>query len=217
MAGMTSALRVIGYVRVSTDKQTESGLGLEAQRQKIEAEIEHRGWILADLIVDDGVSAKTMNRPGLQKALQTLADGEADGLITAKLDRLSRSVKDFAQIIDMSDYYGWKLVVMDCAVDTSTPSGEMLAGVMVQFAQFERKMIGLRTREALAVKKAQGIRLGRPTLIDSDVETLIAEYRAEGLSMAKIADQLNAQDVPTANGGAKWYASTVKVVLDRAA
>lgn len=217
MAGMTSALRVIGYVRVSTDKQVDSGLGLEAQRQKIEAEIERRGWELVAMIVDDGVSAKTINRPGLQKALQALADGEADVLMSAKLDRLSRSVSDVCQIGDMAKFYGWSLVLLDAAIDTTTPYGTAQLNMMATFAQLERELIGLRTREALAVLKSQGIRLGRPTLIDSDVETMIAEYRAEGLSMAKIADQLNAQDVPTANGGAKWYASTVKVVLDRAA
>jgi DNA invertase Pin-like site-specific DNA recombinase len=217
MADMTSALRVIGYVRVSTDKQAESGLGLEDQRQKIEAEIKRRGWELVAMIVDDGVSAKTINRPGLQKALQALADGEADVLMSSKLDRLSRSVSDVCQIGDMAKFYAWSLVLLDVAIDTTTPYGTAQLNMMATFAQLERELIGLRTREALAVLKSQGIRLGRPTLIDSDVETMIAEYRAEGLSMAKIADQLNAQDVPTANGGAKWYASTVKVVLDRAA
>ena len=134
-----------------------------------------------------------------------------------QLDRLSRSVKDFAEMLDLSRYYGWKLVILDCNVDTSTPAGEMLAGVMAQFAQFERRMIGVRTREALAVKKTQGIVGGRRANVSEDVITDLRAMRSQGMSYAAISDQLNANDVPTAQGGKQWYAATVQRVLDRVA
>lgn len=209
--------RVIGYVRVSTDRQAESGAGIEAQKAAIAQECDRRGLDLVR-IVEEAASGKSLaKRPGLVGALNDLAEGQADVLMAAKLDRLSRSVKDFADIVDMGNRYRWSLIVLDVAVDTTTPAGEMLAGVMVQFAQFERRMIGVRTREALAVKRAQGVTLGRPVLIEAETAERIGIMRAEGLSMGRIAETLNAEGVPTANGGAAWYASTVSRVLGRAA
>ena len=129
----------------------------------------------------------------------------------------SRAVKDFAELVDMSTHYGWKLIILDCQVDTSTPAGEMLAGVMVQFAQFERRMIGQRTKDALAVKKAQGVKLGRRPEIEDCTAAKIEGMRAQGMTLRGIADALNIEGVQTARQGAKWYASTVRVVLEREA
>jgi len=181
------------------------------------AEATRRGWSLTEIIEDAGVSAKDLDRPGIKKALSALADGTADVLLAAKLDRLSRSVKDFAEMLDLSRYYGWKLVILDCNVDTSTPAGEMLAGVMAQFAQFERRMIGVRTREALAVKKTQGIVGGRRANVSESVITDLRAMRSKGMSYAAISDQLNANHVPTAQGGKQWHPATVQRVLDRVA
>ena len=208
--------RVIGYCRVSTDRQAESGAGLEAQRLSIAAECERRGWELAELIVDEGLSAKNLNRPGLTRALETLEAGGADVLMVAKLDRLSRSVANVCQIGDSARFYGWHLVILDSPIDTSSPHGRAQLGMMAVFAELEREMIGQRTREALAVKKAQGVRLGRPVALALQAEALVGSYRAEGLSMQRIADRLNAEGVPTALG-ARWYASTVQGVLRRVA
>jgi len=179
------------------------------------AEVARRGWDLVEIIEDAGVSAKNLDRPGIKRALSTVATGGADLLLTAKLDRLSRSVKDFAELLDQSRHYGWKLVILDCNVDTSTPAGDMLAGVMSQFAQFERLMIGVRTREALAVKKSQGIVGGRRANLPANVITKAQEYRAQGMSYAKIAELFNAQGIPTAQGGKAWHPATIQKALDR--
>lgn len=211
----STVTRVIGYVRVSTDGQADSGAGLEAQRNAITAEVARRGWELVEIIEDAGVSAKNLDRPGIKRALSTVATGGADLLLAAKLDRLSRSVKDFAELLDQSRHYGWKLVILDCNVDTSTPAGEMLAGVMAQFAQFERRMIGVRTREALAVKKSQGIVGGRRANLPATVIDQAQQYRAQGMSYAKIADLFNAQGIPTAQGGKAWHPATIQKALDR--
>ena len=89
-------MQVLGYVRVSTEEQAEDGVGLDAQREAITAEAQRRGWDLIAIVEDRGYSAKDLKRPGIQKALAQLEAGEADALVTAKVDRLSRSTLDFA-------------------------------------------------------------------------------------------------------------------------
>jgi DNA invertase Pin-like site-specific DNA recombinase len=190
---------------------------LEAQRKQIIAECARRGWELLEITEDAGVSGKGIDRPALQKSLQVLADGEAEVLMCAKLDRLSRSVNDVCQVGDMARYYGWNLILLDCNIDTTTPYGTAQLNMMATFAQLERELIGLRTKEALAVKKAQGVRLGRPVLQSRETEAKVIELREQGLSMADIAEKLNNENVPTATGKAKWYASTVSNILSRAA
>src|SRR5438067_13176540 len=155
-------MRVLGYVRVSTDEQSSSGAGLQAQRAAILAECERRGWQLIDVIEDAGFSAKDLKRPGVQEALRVLKSGDASALVVAKLDRLSRSMLDFTGVMATAQKQGWALVALDCAVDTTTPAGKAMANMLATFAQFERRLISQRTREALAIKKAQGVRIGRP-------------------------------------------------------
>src|SRR5438046_6513940 len=108
---------------------------------------------------------------------------------------------------------GWALVALDAPVDTTTPAGEAMAHVLATFAQFERRMIGQRTREALAQKKAQGVRLGRPRQLRQSVRNRIRKKRDDGATLAAIAEELNRENVPTAQGGVRWYPSTVRAVL----
>ena len=98
-------------------------------------------------------------------------------------------------------------------VDTTTPSGEMVANVMATFAQFERRLIGQRTKGALAVKKREGVKLGRPLSIPTATVNRIIKERKQGRSLRAIAQGLNDDEVPTGHGGAKWHASTVRSVL----
>ena len=199
-------MRTIAYMRVSTEEQARSGLGLEAQQDRITDEVERRGWELAATITDDGMSGSNLERPGITEALAMIDAGDADALMVAKLDRLSRSLLDFAALMDRSRREGWALIALDLGVDTSTPSGEMMAAVMAAFAQYERRLIGQRTRDALAVKRAAGMRLGRPVGLPGDVRDRIAAERAAGDTLTAIADELTAENVPTAQGGARWYA-----------
>jgi len=208
-------MQVLGYVRVSTEEQSDSGAGLEAQRRAIEAECVRRGWQLLEVVEDAGFSAKDLKRPGIQEALRVLEEGDAKALVAAKLDRLSRSMIDFTVLMATAQKQGWALVALDCAVDTTTPAGEAMANVLATFAQFERRLISQRTREALAVKKSQGVRLGRPRTIPNEVVRRIKRERAKGKSLAAIADALNADGVPTAQGGRRWYPATVRYTLTR--
>lgn len=209
--------KVIGYVRVSTEEQTLSGAGLEAQRDAIRKECDRNGWTLTAIIEDQGISGKTLNRPGLQQALDILRRGEASALVAAKLDRISRSTIDACQIGDMALKYGWDLILLDARIDTTTPHGRAQLALMATFAQLERELIAQRTREALAVKKAQGVRLGGPVAIGNDVAARIVALKSEGKTLRTIADILNNEGIAPARGGSQWYASTVRVVLQREA
>lgn len=119
--------------------------------------------------------------------------------MVAKLDRLSRSLLDFAGLMERSNKESWALVILDLGMDTTTPSGEMVANVMASFAQFERKLIGQRTKDALAEKKRQGVRLGRPVVVDDAVVKRITKWRKQGKSSRFIAEALNAEKVATAH------------------
>ena len=208
-------MQVLGYVRVSTEEQSDSGAGLEAQRRAIEAECVRRGWQLLEVVEDAGFSAKDLKRPGIQEALRVLEEGDAKALVAAKLDRLSRSMIDFTALMATAQKQGWALVALDCAVDTTTPAGEAMANVLATFAQFERRLISQRTRDALAVKKSQGVRLGRRATMPKEVVRRIKRERAKGKTLAAIADALNAEGVPTAQGGRRWYPATVRYTLRR--
>jgi DNA invertase Pin-like site-specific DNA recombinase len=176
-------------------------------------ECERRGWELLRIATDAGASGKTLNgRPELAAALVALDAGEADLLLAAKLDRVSRSVLDFANLMARADRRGWRIVVLDVNVDTTTASGELMATVVAAFAQYERRLIGQRTRDALAAKRAAGVILGRPRTLDPAVRERIVAERASGRGLRAIAEGLNAEGVPTAQGGARWYASTVRHV-----
>ncbi|MGP4054139.1 recombinase family protein [Mycobacterium sp. 4D054] len=206
---------VVAYIRVSTDEQATSGAGLDAQRAAITAEADRRGWTIVAWHADEGISGGKgiEHRPGLAGAVAAVELGDAAGLLAAKLDRISRSVLDTAKLMERARRGGWELVTCDLAIDTSTPAGEATASMMAVFSQLERRLISQRTREALAVKRAQGVRLGRPSKLPTEiVERILADRRA-GLSLAKIAAALNSDAVPTAQGGKCWYPATVKAVI----
>lgn len=203
---------VIGYIRVSTTEQAQSGLGLGAQRAAIVAECERRGVELLDVVEDAGLSGKNLARPALAAVLDALDAGRGSILMTSKLDRLSRSVRDAADLLERSSQRGWKLVALDLGIDTCTPSGEAMANILATFAQLERRLIGQRTKDALAQKRAQGVKLGRPRTVPDEIrDRIIAEHDA-GRSWSAIARGLDEEKIPTAQGGQRWYPATVRAV-----
>ncbi len=211
----TQPSRAVGYVRVSTNEQGESGAGLAAQINAIERECAHRGWTLEKMCQDVASGSSRDHRPQLSEALRMVAEGEADTLMVSKLDRLSRSVADFGAIIEQARSGRWNIVIIDLGVDLSTPAGEMVATIMAALAQWERRVISQRTRDALAARKRDGVRLGRPITLSPDVEGMIVAMSDAGASLGSIASTLNECRIPTAQGGAKWRASSVKSVMRR--
>src|SRR5207248_1975868 len=150
--GGEAPMRVLAYVRVSTEEQADSRAGIDAQRAAILAEAARRGWKVLEVVEDAGYSGADLRRPGVQQALSVLAEGDADALVVAKLDRLSRSMLDFAALMNAAQKQGWALVALDLRVDTSTPSGEMMANVLATLPQFERRLLSRRTKEACAAE-----------------------------------------------------------------
>jgi DNA invertase Pin-like site-specific DNA recombinase len=208
-------MRALGYLRVSTGRQMDSGAGIAAQRSAILAEAERRGWATADVqFIQETASGKNAKRPGLELAREALASGDAGALVVSKVDRLARSLLDFAEIMQAAQREGWALIALDLPLDLSTPLGEAMAGVVMTFAQLERRMIGERTRDGLAEKRAAGVRLGRPRSLPDDVRERIFAERDAGKTLRVIAQALNDQDVPTAHGGKAWYPSSVRAALN---
>jgi site-specific DNA recombinase len=232
---MNKHARVVGYVRVSTEGQADGGVSLDAQRAKLEAYAVAMDLDLVTVEVDAGLSAKTLARPALQRALAMLDGGAADGLLVAKLDRLTRSVRDLGDLVER--YFAAKFALMSVAdsIDTRSAAGRLVLNVLASVAQWEREATGERTRDALAHVRASGVRLGGEALgwergdesdeegrrivrdVRGEVATVkrILALRAEGLTLRAIAGALAAEGHQTKRGG-RWAAETVRKVLARA-
>lgn len=204
-------MRAIGYCRVSTTEQGDSKAGLEAQERTIRDEVAHRGWDLVDLRADVASGKSLRHRPELGRTLRDLQSGKADALVVAKLDRLSRSVLDFASVMETAQQEKWSLVVLDLGVDTTSTNGKLIAHIMIALAQWERELIGDRTRNALRAVKARGTQLGRPTRVSPETKRMIRLMRSTGMSWQRIADALAKEGIPTSQGG-QWHAATVRKV-----
>jgi len=211
--GIRDGKRAVLYIRVSTDEQSAS---IEAQRDACTRLARQRGYEIVREYVDENVSGAIPidKRPALKRALKALADDQADRLIVSKLDRLARNVRVALEIDeDYAQRHGWGILFGDMDVDTSTAVGKMQLSMFASVARFERDRISERTREALAVKRAQGVRLGRPSTLPPEIVERIVNERNSGSSLRAIADGLTRDGVPTAQGGQAWHASTVRKVL----
>jgi DNA invertase Pin-like site-specific DNA recombinase len=204
--------RILAYARVSTTEQAEEGAGMFAQRMAMELELRARGWTDVRWIEDPGYSAATLDRPGITEALALLEAGQADVLLAAKMDRLSRSSLDFATLVARAQEQGWSLRVLDLGLDMESPQGALMATVLAGFAEFERRLIGQRTRDGMRAKAAQGVRMGRPVMLSEAVRADIASLRSLGLSYREIARRLNERGVPSARGS-KWHPGAVHGAL----
>jgi DNA invertase Pin-like site-specific DNA recombinase len=201
---------------VRSGGQLERRASLEAQRRAIAATCKRRGWQLVELVEEAGFSAEELKRPGIEEALRVLESGEAKALVARKLDRASRSLLELACLMASAQRQGFALVALDCALETTTPAGEALVSVLCSFAPCERGLISKRVRQALAAKRAQGVRLGRPPTMSAYAIERIRRERAAGASLAAIANGLDADRIPTAQGGRRWYPATVRYTLKRA-
>ena len=222
-------MKAIGYIRVSTDKQAEFGVSLEAQTEKIRAMAVVQGAELADVIIDAGESAKSLNRPGMERLLSLVDAGAVDVVIIAKLDRLTRSVKDLAELLERFTKRGVALVSVAECLDTGTAAGRVVLNIMTAVSQWEREAIGERTRDAMSHKRAKGERVGTIPFgfrmadgarleedpAEQDVLARIQRLKAAGRTMRQIADELNRQGYTTRRGTA-WRFQYVAAALKAA-
>ena len=205
----------IGYVRVSTDKQADRGVSLEAQVEKIRAMATVHDVELLDVIVDAGESAKDLDRPGMVRILEMVQSRAVGMVIVAKLDRLTRSVKDLAVLLEQFQRRGVSLVSVAESLDTGSASGRLVLNIMVSVSQWEREAIGERTRDAMRHKKSKlefvgnapyGFRQAadkrhvEPEPGEQAILERIHRLRNGGKSLRKIADQLNRLKIRTRQG-----------------
>jgi len=193
----TLRVKVIGYLRTSTNRQD---LSLEVQEKRLRQEAEYRGFDI--VIMQDQMSGSVAprRRPGLSAALEQLANGDADALIVSKLDRVARSLSDIAHLLEQAKKQGWAFIALDLGVDTSTPEGALVLGIMASIAQWERSRIQERITEALAQAKANGKILGRPRLHPDAVKYRAMELRGTGMSLSAVSSQLLGEGFASSKG-----------------
>ena len=132
--------------------------------------------------------------------------------MVSRLDRVTRSLLAWAELVERSRRRGWAIVVVAEGFDLSTDSGELTAGLLAALAQYERRLIGARTREAMAAAKARGVRYGRPIEHSPEARRIVGEMRSAGATMQRISDRLTAEEIPTPRGG-PWRTSNVDGIL----
>ena len=223
----------VAYLRVSTDKQADRGVSLEAQREKLEAYATLYELDLVSVEVDAGVSAKTLERPALKRALGRLERSEAKVLVVMKLDRLTRSVRDLGVLVEKYFAKGkWELMSVSENINTQSAAGRLVLNVLGSVSQWEREAIGERTSVAMQHKASRGeytggevpfgYRLspdGVSVIPDLDEQRMLERIRAlrgSGMSLRKIGQALVAEGLRN-RSGASWGPSTLKRVLDREA
>ena len=204
-------VRALGYASVPDSSSDEPGQ-LRDQARRIDAYCEEHGWRLLEVVHDkDDGNGKALERPGLLYALDRISRGQAACLVVPRLGRLSRSVPDFGRVIEAVRRSGGRLIVMDVGLDTASSHGELAAKTVVSIGAWERRKVAERTRKGLAAARARGSATGRAAVHDvPGLKERIVEMRAQGMTLQAIADQLNAERVPTIRGGQQWRPSSVQ-------
>ena len=206
------------YARVSTQLQVNDGVSLDVQERTLITAAEFHGFTDWEVIREEGRSGKSIKgRPVLTDALTRLESGEANALIVTRIDRLARSTTDFLDIVDRASKKGWRLIMLDLNLDTSTYQGRFVVTVMSALAEMERGIIAARQKDVHKDRRDRGIvwgvDMGPKNRTLPEIKERIMLERGAGKSYAKIAEGLNADEIPTQNNR-KWYASTVKNIVD---
>jgi DNA invertase Pin-like site-specific DNA recombinase len=210
-------MKAIGYVRVSTEKQADRGVSLDAQAQKIRAMSVVHSAELLEIIVDGGESAKSLQRPGMERLLALVDGKKVQAVIVAKLDRLTRSVKDLCELLERFERRGVALISVAESLDTSSAAGRLVLNIMTAVSQWEREAIGERTRDAMHHKRTNGERVGNiqfgyrlgtdgkhlePDPAEQEVLDDIRQLRQDGHTLRGIAAALNHRALRTRRGSA---------------
>jgi site-specific DNA recombinase len=215
----------VGYIRVLTPRQADHGVSLDAQLEKIRAMAVVQGADVVEIIADAGESAKSLDRPGMAHLLKLVDAGKVQVVIIAKLDRLTRSVKDLGELLERFQKKGVSLVSVAESLDTGSAAGRLVLNIMAAVSQWEREAIAERTATALQHKKAHRrvynhtpygfTRDGDVLVLCPDEQVTIGRvkaWRVAGWTLQRIADVLNEDGVPTKRGNL-WAPQTVSNVL----
>ena len=224
-------MSAIGYVRVSTEDQAKEGVSLDNQKSKIEAYCQLKDLELSEIVEDAGISAKNLKRPGVQKVLRMARKKQVDAIVVYKLDRIFRSTVDALETTKMFDKWGVSFHSIEETLDTQSAMGRFFFTLTAALAEMERRIIGERTKAALAHKRAKRESTGgyaQPYgydlddtghLIRNDPEQkgikLIRSLHEKGNSLRVICRELEANGYRTKTGKDEWNPKTVSMILKR--
>lgn len=206
------------YARVSTQMQVQDGVSLDVQERQLINAAEFHGFAEWEIVREEGKSGKSVKgRPELQRALKMLEQKVADALIVTRLDRLARSTSDFLDIVDLANKQGWRLIMLDLNLDTSSYQGRFVVTVMSALAEMERGIIAERAKDIHKDRREQGVVWGKDmgprAMYPPMVREQLLMRRKKGWSYQTIADTLNRDGLLASRGGI-WYASSVRNAIN---
>jgi len=201
-------MKVAIYLRVSTKEQTVS-----QQRKALKDYAKMRGWTVAYEISDEGMSAKKTDRPGYLEVLELARKRRVDGVLVFKFDRWARSLRQLINTLDEFRALGVEFISFTENIDTTTPAGRAMFGMIALFAEFERDMISEATRDRMAALKNMGMKMGRPKSVDDKkILKYVQEHpgtgqrpaaRALGLPLSSVAKVMRENRTPKKGSGTK--------------
>lgn len=222
-------MRLISYARCSTTEQAEGGTTLSAQVEKCRGYAEIRGDTIVLEVQDAAISGSVpaAERPGFAQALEMLQRGKADGIVAVSLDRISRGAIDMMGLSQRFNENGWSLISIRDPIDCGTATGRLMLGILSVFAQFERELIGERTKAGLLKRKREGKRVSGwipwgSRLVGTDLEPApeelalgeqIKAWRLAGRSACAMADLFNERGTPYPRSGRRWSRHDVETVV----
>src|SRR5260221_5046929 len=228
--GQQKAYRTAAYLRVSTDEQKDSGLGIDNQTTRCNAQATVKGWSEPTVYADEGISGTkdATKRPALQRLLQDAHAGKVDAVIILSLDRLGRKTRLVLDLVEELTACGVVLVSCKESLDTDSATGKFVLSLFASLAQLERDLIAERTKAALGEKsKRDGeaggrlphgyLRTDAGLLVDAEAARTVRYIfgcKRRGDSMRSIAEKLNQQGIPSPRGGSKWFHTSIKEILD---
>lgn len=217
------------YLRVSTEEQAKEGFSIKAQKEKLTSYAHINDWNIYDFYIDDGISGKNIvDRPSVNRLINDIKSGKVNNVLIYKLDRLTRSVKDLINLIELFEKYNCSFNSVTEKLDTSNAVGRMFIKIVGIFAEFERENLAERVSFGYEQKTREGnytnvngvngydYIIGSGDLVVNELEKNIVnriyDLYLEGNSMLKITRIFNQEKVPTKRGGT-WSQSTIKSIL----
>ena len=198
--------RVVGYLRTAPRELPQDRPSLDQQRASIVAAVEERGWELI-AVEQDQRSGRSMRRPGLQRALDACRDGSADAVVVARLDRLTYTAVDLAQLIAGAARDAQHIVALEEGLDTAAPDAGPMLAVFTEVAGWVPSALERATRPLARRPR------GRPSSTPVEVAERIRSMRREGATLQAICDVLNDEGVPTPRGGQRWRPTSLRSIL----
>jgi site-specific DNA recombinase len=223
-------MTAIGYVRVSTEDQAKEGVSLDNQRAKIEAYCQLKDLDLSEIVEDAGISAKNLRRVGVQKVLKLARKREVDAVVVYKLDRIFRSRVDALETTKAFDKWGVSFHSIEETLDTRSAMGRFFFTLTAALAEMERRLIGERTKAALAHRRSKSEKTGGDVpygydltpagiLIKNETEQEVIRFirrlNRDGYSLRRICRELEREGHLTKNRSEIWQPSTIWKILRR--